>query len=118
MKRIYLVFILPVLLLSAVRCGESVKVVQHEPVIESITASRTLVYPKEFVTIVAKVTDKDKNDKLDFKWTATGGKLTNENNNPTQWHAPDSPGTFTITLSVFDGVFEVKDSIEIKVIAR
>jgi len=118
MKNAIYAFLFLLILFFALSCSEGVSVVEHEPVIESLKASRTQVYTKEFVTLQAIVTDKDKGDKLVLKWSANGGKLTNESNNPTQWHAPDYEGTFTIRLHVSDGFFEVQDSLKIKVISH
>jgi len=105
-------------LLTLINCSEPTRVLQHSPVIHSIAVDRSQVYPQEFVTVQAVVSDQDKTDRLTFHWTADGGTFTNFTNNPTQWHAPSSPATCTLKLTVSDGVFQVADSTTVKVVPR
>lgn len=99
-------------------CSEPVSVTKHEPVIRSLDLSRTLLYVEEFITVQADVRDEDSGDRLTYQWEATGGLFTNPNNNPTQWHAPDTPNTYTITLKVTDGYFRVEKSADVEVVAK
>ncbi len=105
-------------ILGLFNCSEPTRVLQHSPVIHSIAVDRSQVYPQEFVTVQAKVSDQDQGDKLTYRWTANGGAFVNSSNNPTQWHAPSFPATYTLTLAVSDGIFQVTDSTTVKVIPR
>ena len=98
-------------------CSDPVRLEQHKPIIHSISFDRSQIYIREFITIHAVVTEKD-NDVIQYTWMADGGMFTNAHNNPTQWHAPAQPGTFTITLTVSDGVFTVSDAKQIIVISK
>jgi hypothetical protein len=99
-------------------CNEPVAVTLHVPVIHSLSVDRSQIYVQEFVTLQAEVTDQDKGDQLTFQWSATGGTFTNPANNPTQWHAPTIPDSYTLILIVSDGTFEVADSTTVKVLPR
>ena len=107
--------LLPVLLAVLFACSNPVAEKIYKPEINSISFDRSQIYVKEFITVQAGVTDKDK-DELSYNWTADGGTFTNPKNNPTQWHAGSTAGTFTITLTVSDGTFTVEKSKTIKVI--
>jgi len=99
-------------------CSQPVEVVRHSPEIKSLTADKGIVYVNEFITLQAVIVDNDEDDELVLTWTATAGTLTNTKNNPTQWHAPSTPQTVTITLTVSDGYFETSKSLEIVVKAK
>ena len=98
-------------------CSDPASEQLNKPVINGITFDRSQIYVNQFITIQATVADKD-GDPLKFKWTADGGTFTNANNNPTQWHAGSTAGTFTITLIVSDGTFSVSSSKQINVITQ
>jgi hypothetical protein len=99
-------------------CSEPVKVVRHAPEIKSLTADKTIVYVNEFITLQANVVDEDKEDELSFEWSTTAGNLINTKNNPTQWQAPPTAQTVTISLMVSDGYFETSKTLDIVVKAR
>jgi len=94
------------------------QIVRHKPVIHSISAARAIIFVAETVEVQASVSDEDENDELRFNWSATGGTFINTFNNPTQWRAPNAIGTFTLTLSVSDGYFQISKSIQITVKTR
>ena len=98
-------------------CSDPASEQLNKPVINGITFDRSQIYVNQFITIQAAASDKD-DDVLKFKWTADGGTFTNANNNPTQWHAGPTAGTFTIFLTVSDRTFSVTDSKQINVISQ
>ena len=50
----------------------------------------------------AVATDPD-GDVLAYSWTVNGGSLSNAGINPTNWTAPETPGSYRITVTVNDG---------------
>ncbi len=98
-------------------CSEPLSETKHVPEITSLSLSRTQVYEGEFIDVQATITDVDKSDKHTFLWSADAGRFTNAKNNPTQWHAPEQTGDFSITLQVSDGFFQVDSSTAVRVLA-
>jgi hypothetical protein len=88
---------LSLLVLSVASCRKN-----HPPRIESVTSSPLQVKPSDNATIVAVASDEDK-DSLTYTWTASGGFLSARQGAGVTWKAPDSAGTYTITLVVADG---------------
>ena len=114
MKNIIKTIIIALLFCS---CDQPTEIVRHSPVIKSISSSRTITFPKEFIDIGADVSDKDEEDELTYLWQSTCGRFVNIHNNPTQWQSPDYPDSCIITLTVSDGYFEVSKSTAILVIS-
>jgi len=99
-------------------CGnDPVQIVQHEPVIHSVSVSRTIVYVEEYVDVNVNVNDEDK-DELFFTWTCTSGSFTNAQNASTQWKAPTTPDTAYLTIEITDGTFTVSDQMKVVVRKR
>lgn len=71
------------------------------PVISSLTAAQTQVYPSGNVEIRCIASDAD-GDQLDFKWTCTGGDFSGAGTSVI-WKAPKNYGTYTIKVTVEDG---------------
>ncbi|MBN2001599.1 hypothetical protein JW935_28920 [candidate division KSB1 bacterium] len=108
-----LLFFLPLLFF----CSEPLSETKHVPEITKFSLSRTQLFVREYIDVQASIKDVDKSDKHTFLWSADGGRFTNANNNPTQWHAPEQPGDFIISLQVSDGFFRVDTSATVKVLA-
>lgn len=106
-----------VALILIAACSDPVSQELHKPVINSISFDRSQIFVNEFITVTADVSDKD-NDPLVYTWSANGGTFTSTKNNPTQWHAGSTPGTYTLKLSVSDGTFTVEKSKDIKVVSH
>lgn len=70
------------------------------PVISSLTAAQTTVYPSGNVEIRCAASDAD-GDQVDFKWTCTGGSFSGGGPSVI-WKAPPNYGTYTITVTVED----------------
>ena len=72
----------------------------HLPAIASLTAPDRVV-PSGSCQIVCNATDPD-GDELSYNWSASAGELNGEGTRVT-WTAPDSVGSYNITVTVTDG---------------
>lgn len=72
----------------------------HQPAIASLTAPERVV-PSGSCQIVCNATDRDGDD-LSYNWSASAGELNGEGATVT-WIAPDSVGSYNITVAVTDG---------------
>jgi hypothetical protein len=72
----------------------------HQPAIASLTAPERVV-PSGGCQIVCNATDGD-GDELSYNWSASAGELNGEGATVT-WMAPDSVGSYNITVTVTDG---------------
>ena len=72
----------------------------HQPAIASLTAPERVV-PSGSCQIVCNATDRD-GDQLSYNWSASAGQLNGEGATVT-WIAPNSVGSYNITVSVTDG---------------
>jgi hypothetical protein len=72
----------------------------HQPAIASLTAPERVV-PSGSCQIVCNATDRDGDD-LSYNWSASAGELNGEGASVT-WIAPDSIGSYNITVTVTDG---------------
>jgi len=73
-----------------------------EPVIISLTADNTTMSPGGTVSLTCTAEDDD-GDILTYSWECTDGSFT-PNGSTATWTAPDSPGTYSISCTVVDGV--------------
>ncbi len=71
------------------------------PVITGLTPSKMQVFPAGAIEIQCIASDAN-GDKLNFTWSATGGKFSGAGSVVT-WQAPQQYGTYTITVNVDDG---------------
>jgi len=84
------------------------------PVISSLTPAQTQVYPSGTVEIRCIASDPNE-DKLNFTWSATGGKFSGAGEIIT-WQAPKQYGTYTIMVTVDDGKgTSAQSSVELSV---
>jgi hypothetical protein len=74
----------------------------NAPIITSLTANPTTVSTGAVSTITCNASDPD-GDTLSYNWSATGGVLSSTTTNPVTWTAPNTPGTYTINVTVTDG---------------
>ena len=72
----------------------------HHPAITSLQAPER-VLPSESCQIVCNAVDAD-GDELSYEWSASGGTMTGEGATIT-WTAPNSAGSYNITVKVTDG---------------
>jgi hypothetical protein len=76
-----------------------------QPVIHYLTAHdltvQKQVAPSSGITVTCVATDDD-DDRLSYKWSATGGEI-KEEGEEILWIAPDTTGSYTMTAKVSDG---------------
>ena len=73
----------------------------HRPAIASIEAEPGPVLPSESCQIVCTASDPD-GDELSYNWSASGGEINGEGATVT-WTAPNSAGSYNVTVTVTDG---------------
>lgn len=77
-----------------------VVLVNHRPVITGLAAQAERILPRGSCDIVCNATDPD-GDSLMYGWSASGGQITGQGDTIT-WTAPDSAGSYNITVIVAD----------------
>ncbi len=90
-----------VLVSCATACGGCVQSSNHPPVISTLQSQRDLVVSSSRCQVTCAAIDPD-GDNLTYSWSATGGALSGTGP-VTTWVAPDTSGTYTITVKVTDG---------------
>lgn len=89
----------------------------HRPAINGLEADPENVIPSGTCQIICNASDAD-NDELSYNWSASGGEINGEGDMIT-WTAPQSEGSYNITVMVTDGNGgEVMDYIIIEVRAN
>lgn len=90
-------------------------VVNHPPVIESLTAKPSPVRQGKTSTIECVASDLN-GDELSYLWSPAQGNISGEGAT-VNWTAPNACGTYIITVTVADGRGgEVSEELEVKVI--
>lgn len=87
---------------AAVREAQSYEPSNHRPELKSISTKPKFVEPNGEVTITTLATDED-GDMIYYNYTATGGEIIGTGSQVT-WKAPDTTGTFEISVIVNDGL--------------
>ena len=93
-------FVLVVLTLCTVLFVSCVEP-NNPPVVSKLQPEKDLVSPSGESIVVCVASDVD-DDHLSYTWSATGGDFSGVGSVIT-WTAPDTPGTYTITVKVADG---------------
>ena len=73
----------------------------HRPAITSLEAEPERVLSSGSCQIVCTASDRD-GDELSYNWSASGGEINGEGATVT-WTAPDSAGSYNVTVTVTDG---------------
>lgn len=84
------------------------------PVIQSLTASPTMLRPDFASSITASTIDGD-GDAISHNWSASGGMIVNPDGATATWRAPMEDGDYWIYLDISDGTAEVRDSVKVTV---
>ena len=74
--------------------------VNHSPIIERLTAERSVVNEGESTPIECVASDPDE-DELSYLWAATGGDISGEGS-AIIWTAPDTCESYVVTVTVID----------------
>ena len=92
------------------------------PVIRTVWASPTVLTADQTSTVTVEAADLAFRE-LQYAWRATGGQLLPTALNPDEaegtkmtWQPPKEPGTYTLTVVVFNDEAQVEDSIQIQVV--
>ena len=89
----------------------------HRPAITGLEAEPERVLPLGSCQIVCNTTDRD-GDELSYNWSASGGNISGTGAS-VNWIAPDSEGSYDVTVTVTDGRGgEVMDYVIIEVRAN
>ena len=78
-----------------------IQAANQPPVISSLTAVQTLVYPASGTEIWCVASDST-DDQLNYRWSCTGGSFNGSGSNVT-WEAPNQYGDYHIMVIVEDG---------------
>jgi len=90
-------------------------IVNHAPVIESLTAEPSPVRQGKTSTIECVASDLDE-DELSYLWSANRGNISGQGST-VAWTTPNACGTYIITVTVADGRGgEVSEELEVEVI--
>ena len=88
------------LTLCAIFCG-SCALFNNVPLISSVQSQKEWVDVLHSTEVTCVASDPDE-DELTYLWTATSGNISGQGSTVT-WTAPDTPGTYAITVTVMDG---------------
>ncbi len=88
------------LILLTILCGSCLSP-NGAPVISGMEAEKNYLYTAESCMIRAVASDPD-GDELSYQWTTTSGDIYVQSASAI-WTAPDTEGTYTITVMVTDG---------------
>jgi len=93
-----MVIVAPAVLLLASSCTT---VANHQPIITSLEAEADWTTPLDTLQVTCTASDPD-GDELSYNWLASGGEINGEGTTVT-WTAPDSAGSYNVTVTVTDG---------------
>jgi len=115
-KKRYLVIIVIVAAAVLLSILFDTMLANHRPAITSLEAPEK-VLPSGICQIVCSASDRD-GDELSYNWSASGGGINGEGAT-VNWTAPDSAGSYNVTVTVTDGrSVEVMKQVTIKVRAN
>ncbi len=90
-------------------------VVNHPPIIQSVTASPSMVTPNGVTTVSCIATDEDADD-LTYTWSSVLGTFPNGvSHSSVQWQGPFTPGNYAISVTVSDGAATDQDFVSVNV---
>jgi hypothetical protein len=74
----------------------------RKPEIKGISLSEDTLYVGKQYEASVDVSDPD-GDTLSFRWSVTGGSITDSTANPIKWNTPNTPEDYQISIAVSDG---------------
>jgi hypothetical protein len=96
-------------------CGDSsTNPVNRPPRFIDLIARPATVVPGGVTRVSALVSDPD-GDTVMFLWSATGGSFNDSTVSSVNWTAPDTAGTYTVTVEATDGKETVSRSVDLGV---
>jgi hypothetical protein len=84
------------------------------PQVGSLTSDAAEVSPDGSCTLTCTATDPEGHG-LSFDWSCSGGTITGSGAS-VNWTAPDTPGTYTVTVIVSDGTSSATSTVDIEVV--
>ena len=113
-KKRYLVIVVIVAVAVLLSILFDTLLANHRPAITSLEAEPEKVLPSGSCQIACNASDRD-GDELSYNWSASGGEINGEGATVT-WIAPNSVGSYNVTVTVTDGRGgEVTDYVTITV---
>jgi len=117
MNKRWLVTIIIVVVAVIVAILFNTMLANHRPIIIGLEVHPEKVVPLGSCQVVCTASDAD-DDELSYNWSASGGEI-NEEGDTVTWTAPDSAGSYNITVKVTDSRGgEVMDYVVIEVSAN
>jgi len=113
----YIIYFLVLLtIIFIVGCGSDIPTtISNETLkVNGLNATQSSIGIGETTTIEASVDYSGDTTVLMYTWTATGGKVVGNSNRVT-YEAPNTPGTYSISVKVTDGAISSGDTIDIVV---
>jgi hypothetical protein len=97
-------------------CDDSLEFANSPPGGLTITRNKCYLGPEDYVVLTGSATDDD-GDEISYSWTAEAGTLTpSDGIGPVvTWRAPDTHGTYRVTMSVTDQLDVSKKNIDLDV---
>jgi|GEM_PF-101385 len=88
----------------------------HAPVMQSLSADPSEVFPGDGATVRVGAADRD-GDRLTYRWDATCGTIPADARADTvRWQAPETAGVCSVTVVVSDGDAWVRGAVPIRVL--
>lgn len=85
----------------------------------SLAAGEANIWPviQEYTETGSVILVRPNGDLLTPRWSASGGTLDTEVGSAVQWHTPEEPGLYEVTLIVSDGVVRMGQRLIVEVVA-
>ncbi len=92
-------------------------IINQSPIISSLTANPTSISTGAVTTITCTVSDPDVGDTLSYSWGSASGTISGSGSQ-VSWTAPSSSGTYTVNVTVSDGMNSSQANLNISVTAH
>lgn len=95
------VIVLIILIVAALLISSGCWLANQAPNISGLTADKELIETADSCRLECTASDPD-GDELSYRWTTDSGRIDGEGSS-VSWTAPETPGSYTITVAVSDG---------------